>query len=128
MFTMIILSLLLILVNVSEACTSLAIGRDATVSGLEAVVTHTMDESNNDFRFVSVPAKDHEPGSMRPIYKQNEHYPRLVSNNSSKSYRPTGPHQKLSEPIGYIPQINHTYGRYEAVRFFYHQKHNFFQQ
>ncbi|MDC3321177.1 C69 family dipeptidase [bacterium] len=72
-----------------------------------------MDEANNDFRIVSVPAKDHEPGSLRPIYKQNEHYPRLVSNNSSKSYRPVK-NQKLSEPIGYIDQVAHTYGRYEA--------------
>lgn len=95
-----------------EGCTSLAMGNEASSLG-RPIVTHTMDESNNDFRLVSVPGGTFAKGAKRPVYRQNERYPRLVSNRSSPSYRPKDG-QIVDEPIGYVDQAERTYGRYEA--------------
>jgi dipeptidase len=70
-----------------------------------------MDEANNDFRLVYIPAKDYiDPDSTpRPVYVDYEDYPRVVSSAISPNYAPTGT-QNDSVPIGYIPQVAHTYG------------------
>jgi len=92
------------------ACTTLLVGRNATVDG-SVLVTHSMDEANNDFRLVYVPAKDYsDPDtSARPVYVDYEDYPRVVSSDISPNYAPTGM-QNASVPIGHIPQVSHTYG------------------
>jgi dipeptidase len=54
---------------------------------------------------------------MAPVYYTDGQFPRWVSNDSTwgPGYRPnafTGP--KLSEPIGYILQVSHTYAYWDA--------------
>ena len=71
-------------------------------------VTHSMDEANNDFRLIYVPAKNYTLPASRPVYVDYENYPRVVDANISPSYAPVG-NQKTSTPIGYIPQVAHTY-------------------
>jgi dipeptidase len=87
------------------------VGKKASVDG-SVMVTHSMDEANNDFRLVYVPAKTHPLASQRPVYHDHEIYPRLVSADVSPSYapRPDEPQFPVSKPIGSIPQVNHTYG------------------
>ena len=89
------------------ACTTLLVGRNASIDG-STYVTHSMDEANNDFRLIYVPAKNYTLPATRPVYVDYENYPRVVDANISPSYAPVG-NQKTSTPIGYIPQVAHTY-------------------
>jgi dipeptidase len=57
---------------------------------------------------------DFEEGVLRPIYWDTEDYPRFVGKNRGSDYYPK-PGQNLSEPIGYIPQVRHTFAYYDAT-------------
>jgi dipeptidase len=63
-------------------------------------------------RLVRVPAADHAPGTMRPIYDWANGYPRVVSDARGPEYMPKG-NQTLTKPIGFIAQVPHTYGLWE---------------
>jgi len=89
------------------ACTTLLVGRNATIDG-SVFVTHSMDEANNDFRLIHVPAKNHTLPAQRPVYPDYENYPRVVSADIAPDYAPVG-NQTVSTPLGTIPQVAHTY-------------------
>ncbi|KAF1787264.1 Peptidase C69, dipeptidase A [Phytophthora cactorum] len=48
-------------------------------------------------------AQDHEPGSKRAVYNFNGGYPRVVVPD----------HAGYSTPLGYIPQVDHTYAYFD---------------
>lgn len=105
----------------TKACTTFVVGRKATADG-SVMSTHSNDGGGTtDARLVKVPARDHPAGSMRPIYASPENYPRYVGAER-------GVEEYLSEnclagaaqcgdfvPLGYIPQVNHTYAYFEAT-------------
>lgn len=88
-------------VELDDACTSLAISPGATVDGA-AMCTHTDDSGSDSPHIKIVPAKDWEPGSMRPVLRNTDADP-LVH---------------VLDPIyqtGEIPQVPHTYSYINAA-------------
>ena len=88
----IILLILLVLQHSLSACTIIAAGKKATADG-SVLISHT--DCGPDSRIFVVPAQNHKPGSMAPVY---------------------GDIQDASLPLhddgailGYIPQVEHTY-------------------
>lgn len=96
--------------SVIHACTVIAVGRNASVDG-STLMAHTDDAGGGaaDLRLVNVPALDHANGSMRAVYHFKGGYPRLVSNERGPGYAPKDDSEKVYEPLGYIPQVPHTY-------------------
>ena len=98
--------LLLLGSNVASACTAYAAGKDATTDG-SVMVSHSDDGAGaSDSRVSYVPAADHAPGSVRPIWPDVEDWPRFVGAQRGKTYDTT---QAPTKPIGSIPQVEHTY-------------------
>jgi hypothetical protein len=98
----------------SFACTTLIVTKGASADG-SMIVAHSDDNDLSDQRIIYVPAQDHEPGSLRPVYctavavgefpQYNSFiYPRIVSSRApaynTKEYLP-------SLPIGMIPQFQY---------------------
>jgi dipeptidase len=105
----------------TQACTTFAVGRKATLDG-SVMATHSNDGSGTtDPRFVKVPAMDYPEGSVRSIYYSPEHYPRYVGTDRGVSAYFTENCQAgdkncaAFKPIGFIPQVNHTYSYFEAT-------------
>lgn len=101
----------------TEACTVFLVGRKASIDG-SVMVSHSNDgEFETDPRLVKVPPADYyEPNTMRPIYFSPEGYPRYVGTERNiPEYYPTSSSQHEFIPIGYIPQVNHTYGYLEET-------------
>ena len=74
------------------ACTDLVAGKDATIDG-SVMTSHTVDwRYDSDIQIV--PAQDHKPGEMAPIYE-----------NIPYNEQAASPLIKLGE----IPQVPHTY-------------------
>jgi len=71
-------------------CHDVTAGKDATVDG--SVLTAQSCDGRYDSRILIVPAADHEPGEMAPVYKWILHGDR-----------------KPLEKLGEIPQVAHTY-------------------
>lgn len=96
-----------------DRCTALAVASKASVDG-SLMTTHNNDCENCDSRVIYVPAQDYEEGSMRPIYAVSFEYPRFIGAHVSPAYgiehvdRSFFP-WNASVPIGYIPQVRHTY-------------------
>ena len=65
-----------------------------------------------DLRMVRVPAADHAPGSMRPVYFVNGFYPRIVDGARAPAYAPRASETTM-QPIGYIPEVSHTYAYWD---------------
>ena len=93
-------------------CTTIAVGKEASADG-STMTTHTCDCRVCDFRLVYVPAKDHKPGEMRPVFQFFEEYPRIVSAERAPAYAPL-PGQEPSI-VGYIPEVEHTYAYFDGV-------------
>jgi len=94
-------------------CMIFAVGKKATVDG-STLIAHTDDAGGGsaDLRLVRVPAMDHPPGNMRPVYEFFGGYPRVVTNDRGDYYKPvTG--QNLTKVLGYIPQVPHTYAYFD---------------
>jgi len=72
------------------ACTDIVVGKKASVDG-SVITSHTCD-GRYDSRLIIVPAADHEPGEMAPVYEW------II-------YADHKPLEKLGE----IPQVAHTY-------------------
>uniref|UniRef100_A0A7S0L7U0 Dipeptidase n=1 Tax=Coccolithus braarudii TaxID=221442 RepID=A0A7S0L7U0_9EUKA len=79
--------------------------------------THSNDGGGTtDPRLVHIPAQDHAPSSMRPIFFPPESYPRYVGSERGgvPAYAPNG-HQSAFESIGHIPQVAHTFSYMEET-------------
>ena len=104
------------------ACTTLLITKGASKDG-SVMVGHSDDSELFDQRLVYVPAADHPPGSLRPVYydasalgdKPEYHsyeLRRYVGTDRGPVYN--NPDLPQSIPIGYIPQVEHTYAYFEG--------------
>ncbi|MGB4337934.1 MAG: C69 family dipeptidase [Bacillota bacterium] len=81
----------------SFACTSIVVGKDASVDG-SVMTTHTCD-GTYEFRITLVPAQDWEEGAMRPVYKGGG----------------SGAHVQNKQQVGEIPQVAHTYAYWDIA-------------
>lgn len=99
----------------SAACSTFLVGRGASSDG-SLFVTHSDDgEGNPDVRLSYVPAADHQPGSARAVWPDLEDNPRYVGYARGDTYRPSHvPPQPLTEPIGSVAQVNHTFAYTEG--------------
>lgn len=88
---------LLTLALPSFACTSVVVGKNASVDG-SVMTTHTCD-GTYEFRINLVPAKDWAAGAMRPVYKGGG----------------TGAHVNDKKQVGEIPQVAHTYAYFDIA-------------
>jgi len=106
---------LVLLVGSADACTTIIAGKKATSDG-SVMCTHSNDGGGTtDPRLVKIPAADFAAGATRPIYWATEDYPRHVgSDRGAAAYAPVGS-QKVSEPIGQIPQVQHTFAYFEQT-------------
>lgn len=106
------------LAPVADACTVIAVGRNATVDG-STLIAHTDDAGGGaaDVRLVRVPAQDHAEGSMRAVYNFFSGFPRLVATERGEHYAPqdgsTDTDAIVTKPLGYIPQVAHTYAYFD---------------
>lgn len=102
------------LLTYSEACTLIAAGSKATIDG-SVLLAHTDDAGGGaaDVRLVRVPSINHLKGSKRAVYNFRSGYPRIVSRERGDHYAPKDASQNVSEPMGYIAQINHTYAYFD---------------
>lgn len=110
----------------AEACTIMFVTKGASVDG-SVFVSHSNDGFGSNPNVVFVPAKNHEKGSLRPVYptaavdelpEYNCFYnPHLVAPERSDAYNFPG--KPRTKPIGYIPEVEHTYayidGEYPAM-------------
>ncbi|CCO23159.1 dipeptidase [Maridesulfovibrio hydrothermalis] len=103
------------------ACTTTLTGKKASADG-SVMVSHS-DDGLGDGRLIYVPAMDHKKGSMRPVYYDAcalgykpewgaSETQRLVTKERGPGYDTPG--VPLSVPIGYIPQVEHTYAYFDA--------------
>ncbi|MGK3738163.1 MAG: dipeptidase [Bacillariaceae sp.] len=113
-----------------HACTVFAVGRAATYDG-SVMVSHSNDgEFDTDPRLVKVNSADYDIESsssqsssqsssllLRPIYYSPETYPRYVGyERNITEYYPKEEEDQISfKPIGYIPQVSHTYAYLEET-------------
>ncbi len=104
------------------ACTTLLITKEASEDG-SVIVGHSDDSELFDQRLVYVPAADHKPGSLRPVYydasalgdKPEYHsyaLRRYVGTDRGPVYNE--PDRPQSIPLGYIPQVEHTYAYFDG--------------
>ena len=102
-------------------CTTFAIGRLGT--GDSSVISaHSNDgEGQTDPRLVKIPARDYDDGELRPVYYSPEQYPRYVGyTRNSSVYYPENCEAgasdcKVMQPIGFIPQVRHTFAYFEET-------------
>jgi dipeptidase len=94
------------------------VGKDASSDG-SLFVTHSDDgEGNPDVRLSFIPAADHPAGSARALWPDLEDNPRYVGYGRGDTYLPSNPDvppgQPLTEAIGSVPQVNHTFAYTEG--------------
>ena len=119
--------LIFTLATPAQTCTTIVVGKKASADG-SVMVSHS-DDGMNDARLVYVPAKDHKPGSMRPVYYSHcalDFKPqwggtvshRIVDAARAPAYATEGKNGKVGDPksvpLGYIPQVAHTYAYFDA--------------
>ncbi|QDZ19931.1 dipeptidase [Chloropicon primus] len=94
-------------------CTAIGVGKAASADGT-VIVSHTDDAGNDasDLRLVRVPSSNWPRGSLRPVYRTRDGFPRIVSPSRGKGYLPRNG-QREYEPLGYIEQANHTYAYWD---------------
>ena len=102
------LLLLFFLPSISP-CTTFLAGSRATLDG-STLVSHS-DDGLTDPRLFYVPAADFLLPAFRPVFFDVEEYPRYVGTDRGPGYRPEKG-ETPSRPIGFIPQVAHTYARY----------------
>jgi len=103
------------------ACTTLIVGKKATNDG-SVIVAHT-DDDISDGRVIFVPAADYKPGEKRPVYYDDASLGHEPQYNKTELRRyvgvSRGPGYNTkdypdSEPLGYIPQVKHTYAYFDS--------------
>lgn len=111
----VVLALIFFVAGSAQGCTTLMAGRGATVDG-SVLVSHSNDGGGRtDPRLVFIPEAYPSSGSLRPIFASPENYPRYVGyDRGIPQYFPVDG-QKSMQPIGFIPQVNHTFKFYEQT-------------
>ena len=92
-------------------CTTMIFTKGATTDG-SMVVAHSDDDELSDQRVIRVPAAKHPEGALRPILPESYNYPRLVAKDRGPYYDTPG--WPITEPIGNIPQAEHTYAYFDG--------------
>jgi len=98
------------------------ITKGATMDG-SVFVAHSDDSEMFDNRLVYVPAADHKPGSMRPVYYDaaalgdrpefnSNVLRRYVGTDRGDIYKDENIPQSI--PLGFIPQVAHTYAYFDG--------------
>ena len=108
-------ALVLSLLVPTQGCTTLLLGKDATVDG-SVIATHSNDgEAVTDPRLVRIPAADWPAGSTRPVWPSPEDYPRYVgaARGAPPYFAAAGENE--TAPVGAIAQVNHTYAYFEET-------------
>lgn len=116
------LSVLCFICIPANACTTIIVTKGASSDG-SVFVAHSDDSEMFDNRLIYVPAADHKPGSMRPVYfdacsigniggYNSCTYRRYVGESRGPGY--INPMFPKSIPIGEIPQVEHTYAYFDA--------------
>ena len=106
----------------AEACTVMVVTKGASADG-STMVSHSNDGRGAEMNLIYVPAKDHPKGSKRPVYptavalNTMPEYnafdqPNLVAPERSEGYDYPG--KPRTVPIGYIPEVEHTYAYMDA--------------
>lgn len=117
-----LLLVIFVSLQVCLACTTMLITKGASADG-SVMVAHSDDSELFDQRLVYVPAADHKPGAMRPVYydasslgDRPEFNGYTLNRYVGKDRGPTyiDPNQPQSVPLGYIPQVEHTYGYFDG--------------
>ena len=104
------------LASCALGCTTIIVGKQASADG-SVLVSHSNDgEGSTDPRLVYIPAADHPPDKQRPIFYAPETYPRYVGmeRGNIPVYAPQA-NQTAFKPIGYIPEVSHTYKYFEET-------------
>lgn len=106
----------------TDACTIMAVGKDASVDG-SVMVSHTND-GISDPRAIHIPAMDHPKGSKRAVfyaanalgYKPEYGASETIRLNT-KQFGPgyDSPGVPASVPLGFIPQATHTYAYIDSA-------------
>lgn len=80
------------------------------------MVGHSEDSGpmTNDVRLARVPRQQWPEGSLRPMYRWNMGYPRVVSDKHGPDYAPVDG-QQLSKPLGFIPQVRETWAYWDTT-------------
>ena len=116
--------ILLIILNISLpawACTVTFTGKKASADG-SVMVSHS-DDGLNDARLIYVPAMDHKPGSLRPVFYSHcalDFKPQWGASETQRiATRDRGPGYQTpgvppSVPLGYIPQAPRTYAYFDS--------------
>lgn len=103
------------------ACTTILVGKDASTDG-SVIVSHS-DDGLGDARLIYVPAMDHKPGSMRAVFYSHcaldfkpqwggSESQRMMTTERGPGYNTPG--VPKSVPLGFIPQVAHTYAYFDA--------------
>ncbi|MBS3818327.1 C69 family dipeptidase [bacterium] len=92
----------------SDRCTSILVGKEASTDG-STITTHTADCGVCDWTWYHVPAQDHKPREMRPIYhiSQIKTWPPDVGSKWEMS--------KQNKTGVSIPEVSHTYAYHHGV-------------
>jgi len=100
--------------SLGEACTIIAVGKDASATGFP-MVSHSDDSgpSTTDVRLVRVPRRQWPKGSVRKLYEWRIPYPRMVSSDMAPEYHPQVGQQEF-EAIAEIPQVEETWGYWDT--------------
>ena len=86
--------------------------RPAAVARFGKAVGRHRGPGTSDLRLVRVPSMDWPEGSKRPVYPVRNGYPRIVSASRGGEYAPRK-NQVETEPLGFIPQVSHTYAYWD---------------
>ena len=108
--------------EVQAACTVVLVTKGASADG-SVMVAHSNDGFGGDPNVVFVPAKNHPKGNKRPVYPSSAacgempeyncfDNPYLVAPERGDAYNFPG--EPLTKPIGYIPEVEHTYAYIDA--------------
>lgn len=120
-FSLLSLLLCFLIATPALACTTILVGKDASADG-SVMVSHS-DDGLSDGRLIYVPAMDHKPGSLRPVFYSHcalDYKPqwgaseahRIVTKDRGQGYNTAD--APASVPLGFIPQAAHTYAYFDA--------------
>ena len=109
--------LLTLLTTPTTACTTIAVGKLASLDN-SVIVTQSDDgDGQVDARIVAIPAQTHLPNTLRPIHPNAAvGYPRYVGTDRGKipPYSPTS-FDPIPQPAqGFIPQVASTFAYWEG--------------